>query len=98
MNEALEKLDALMQQLVEADQTGEGIDPQRVARELGIVRQLMTQSPAVIPRPSGESHFRCESCGTITHGKAMPAACPECGHPTLFKADIQQSDSDAGPG
>lgn len=98
MKEALESLDALVQRLIEADQTASGIEPLEVARELGRVRQLITESPAVLPRSSGgEPHWRCESCGTITHATTMPAACPGCGHRKLFRADIQP-DASSGPG
>ena len=40
MREAMKRLDALTQQLIEADQTGGGLEPLAVARELGKIRQL----------------------------------------------------------
>lgn len=99
MREALESLDALMNRLIEADQTGSGVEPLDVARELGRIRQMLAEAPAVIPRAAGgEQHWRCESCGTIAHGPAAPPQCPECGHKKLFKADIVAAESDAGPG
>ena len=73
MKEALERLDALMNQLVEADQTGSGIEPLRVATELGKIRQFLAEGPAVIPAKGGQKHFRCEACGTISHGSEPPA-------------------------
>jgi peptidoglycan/xylan/chitin deacetylase (PgdA/CDA1 family) len=41
LKEALVRLDALMNRLVEADQTGSGIDPLRIANELGQIPVLM---------------------------------------------------------
>lgn len=97
MKEALDDLDALMNRLIEADQTGAGMDPLDVARDLGRIRHLLAEAPAVLPRSSGgEPHWRCERCGTIAHASRQPDACPKCGHRTLFKADIEQLD--AGPG
>ena len=90
MQDAMRRLDALTQQLIEADQTGAGLEPLEVARELGAIRQLLAQAPAVIPATGGQSHFRCESCGTITHGTAAPATCATCGGRTFFSADLEQ--------
>jgi rubrerythrin len=90
MQEALRRLDALTQKLIEADQTGSGLEPLVVARELGQLRQLLAQSPAVIPATGGQHHFRCEQCGTITHGAAVPAKCATCGGKTFFSADLEQ--------
>lgn len=90
MQEALRRLDALTQKLIEADQTGAGLEPLAVARELGQIRQLLAQSPAVIPATGGQRHFRCEQCGTITHGAAAPAKCATCGGKTFFSADLEQ--------
>ncbi|MGH2499147.1 MAG: rubredoxin-like domain-containing protein [Candidatus Limnocylindria bacterium] len=98
MREAIEQLDALMNRLVEADQTGSGIEPLRVATELGRIRQLMSEAPAVIRREGGEQHFRCEACGTIVHGAAPPARCPECGKDRFFAADIEQPNVESGAG
>ena len=47
VKEALARLDALMNRLVEADQTGTGIDPLRIASELGRIRQLLA-SPMLL--------------------------------------------------
>jgi rubrerythrin len=90
MQEALRRLDALTQKLIEADQTGSGLEPLAVARELGQIRQLLAQAPAVIPATGGQHHFRCEQCGTITHGAAAPANCATCGGKTFFSADLEQ--------
>jgi rubrerythrin len=90
MQEAMRRLDALTQELIEADQTGSGLEPLTVARELGDIRQLLAQAPAVIPAAGGQQHFRCESCGTITHGSAAPARCATCGGSTFFSADLEQ--------
>jgi rubrerythrin len=90
MQEALRRLDRLTQQLIEADQSGAGLEPIAVARELGGIRQLLAQAPAVIPAAGGQRHFRCESCGTITHGAAAPAKCATCGGKTFFSADLEQ--------
>ena len=97
MREAIQRLDAVMAELIEADQTGSGMDPLHVAQELGRVRALMIESPAVVPRPSGEMHFRCEQCGTIHHGRVAPQRCSQCGGTRFFKADIEQPIVDAGP-
>jgi rubrerythrin len=90
MQQALRRLDALTQKLIEADQTGSGLEPLAVARELGQIRQLLAQAPAVIPATGGQHHFRCEQCGTITHGAAAPAKCATCGGKTFFSADLEQ--------
>jgi hypothetical protein len=90
MQQALRRLDALTQKLIEADQTGSGLEPLAVARELGQIRQLLAQAPAVIPATGGQQHFRCEQCGTITHGAAAPAKCATCGGKTFFSADLEQ--------
>lgn len=97
VKDALQRLDSVMAELIEADQTGAGIDPLGIARELGQVRALMIESPAIVPRKGGESHFRCESCGTIVHGMATPERCPACGGVRFFKADLEQPIVDAGP-
>jgi len=84
VKEALERLDALMNRLVEADQTGAGIEPLHVASELGQIRQLLAESPAVIPAKGGQKHFRCEACGTVVHGTDAPSRCPTCGGTKSF--------------
>lgn len=98
MKEALEQLDALMNRLVEADQTGAGIDPLRVASELGQIRQLLAEAPAVIRAKGGQRHFRCEACGTVVHGADAPARCPTCGGTKFFAADIEQPFVESGAG
>jgi rubrerythrin len=90
MQEAMRRLDTLTQQLIEADQSGAGMEPIAVARELGKIRQLLAQAPAVIPATGGQHHFRCESCGTITHGASAPQRCATCGGRTFFSADLEQ--------
>ena len=98
MKEALERLDALMNRLVEADQTGAGIEPLHVASELGQIRQLLAESPAVIPAKGGQKHFRCEACGTVVHGTDAPSRCPTCGGAKFFAADIEQPFVESGAG
>ena len=98
MREAIERLDALMRSLIEADQSGAGMEPLEAANELGQIRQLMSESPAVIPAAGGQRHFRCEACGTIVHGAAAPERCTECGGTTFFAADIQQPNVESGAG
>ncbi len=94
---ALQRLDALMADLIEADQTGDAIDPLRVAQELGSIRGALVESPAVRPAAGGRRHFRCESCGTISHADTTPSRCPQCGGEKLFSADLVSPDVDAGP-
>jgi len=98
LKEALARLDALMNRLVEADQTGAGIEPLRVANELGAIRHRAGESPTVIPAKGGQRHFRCESCGTVSHGAAAPARCPTCGGTKFFSADIEQPFVESGAG
>ena len=98
MKEALERLDALMNRLVEADQTGAGIEPLHVASELGQIRQLLAESPAVIPAKGGQKHFRCEACGTVVHGTDAPSRCPTYGGTKFFAADIEQPFVESGAG
>jgi rubrerythrin len=98
VKEALGRLDALMNRLIEADQTGSGMDPLNVANELGQIRQLLAESPAVIPAKGGQRHFRCEACGTVVHGADAPARCPTCGATKFFAADIEQPFVESGAG
>ncbi len=98
MQEAMQRLDALTQLLIEADQSGAGTDPLDVARELGHIRQLLAQAPAVIPASGGQKHFRCEACGTITHGSAAPTVCATCGGKIFFAADLDQPAVESGAG
>ena len=98
MKEALVRLDALMNRLVEADQTGAGIDPLRIANELGQIRQLLAEAPAVGRANGGQTHFRCEACATIAHGARDPERCPTCGGRKFFAADIEQPFVESGAG
>ena len=99
MQDAIAKLDELMRRLVEADQTGKGMEPLRLAEELGAIRAGLMRGRAVVPRAKGgERHFRCEACGTIVHGNAPPAACPTCRKTVFYEADLETSIVDAGPG
>ncbi len=98
MKEALERLDALMRDLIEADQTGAGFEPLHVAGELGKIRQLLFEAPVVLPTEGGRRHFRCADCGTIVHGAEPPATCPNCGKKKFFVADIQQPFVESGAG
>src|SRR5256885_10671291 len=98
MKEALVRLDGLMNRLVEADQTGSGIDPLRIANELGQIRQLLAEAPAVVRAKGGQKHFRCEACGTISHGEHKPERCPTCGGRKFFAAGIEQPLVGAGAG
>ncbi len=97
MREAMRRLDEVMAELIQADQTGEGMEPLRLAQELGRIRAMLLEAPAVLPRGDGQRHFRCENCGTITHGDAMPTRCPTCGGAKFFKADMEMPIVDAGP-
>jgi len=95
----LERLDALMNRLVEADQSGNQLEPQAIAKELGEIRASLMRGRAVVPRDKGgERHFRCETCGTIVHGAAAPKQCPTFGKTSFFEADLESTSVDAGPG
>ena len=83
MQDTLARLDALMNRLIESDQTGNEIEPLAIANELGTIRAALMTAPAVVPRSGGERHFRCDACGTIVHGSAAPTECPRC-HKTVF--------------
>lgn len=99
MQDAIAKLDELMRRLVEADQTGKGMEPLRLAEELGAIRAGLMRGRSVVPRAKGgERHFRCDACGTIVHGSAAPAACPTCRKTVFYEADLETSIVDAGPG
>ena len=88
MQDTLERLDALMNRLIEADQTGDEIEPLAVANELGTIRASLMRAPAVVPRSGGERHFRCDACGTIVHGSAAPKECPRCHKAVFHPADL----------
>ena len=99
MQEALARLDDLMRRLVESDQTGRGVEPLRIAEELGAIRAELISGRAVIPRAKGgERHFRCDACGTIVHGAAPPPTCPTCKKTKFYEADLEAPVVDAGPG
>lgn len=93
MDEAtgLERLDTLMNRLIEADQGGDEIDPLDVARELGEIRSLLMATPTVHRSPEDMRHFRCEECGTISHGDGAPARCARCGRTKLINVDIERA-------
>ncbi|HVR88650.1 MAG TPA: hypothetical protein VHG53_03785 [Candidatus Limnocylindria bacterium] len=97
-NDLNARIDRLMQQLIEADQRGTGIEPLKVARELGEIKQQLARRKTIRPRPGGEHHWRCETCGTITHADAAPAKCPECGATALWEADLAQPNVESGAG
>lgn len=86
----LQRLDALINRLIEADQTGDEIDPLDVARELGEIRALLMAMPTVHRSDEDLRHFRCEACGTISHGDAAPARCARCGKPKFINVDIDR--------
>ena len=94
----LQRLDNLMARLVEADQTGAGVEPLKLAEELGEIRALLAQGRAVRRAPGGQLHFRCESCGTISHGASRPERCPECGADQLVNVDLEQANVESGGG
>src|SRR5689334_6213616 len=98
MKDPLERLDDLMRKLIATDQTGRPMESLAIANELGAIRQRLMQRKAVVPRKGGDHHFRCDSCGTIVHGERPRRACPTCGKSKFYSADLQNSDSDAGPG
>ncbi len=98
MKDAIERLDALMNRLIEADQTGSGIEPLEVAAELGAIRELVLAGRAVLRVEGGQQHFRCERCGTISHGQGAPVTCSECGNTKFFAADIEQPLAESGAG
>ncbi|HEX9495943.1 MAG TPA: hypothetical protein VGA38_09310 [Candidatus Limnocylindria bacterium] len=97
-NEASARLDAIIQGLIEADQRGSGMEPIKLAHELGELKLLLARRRTIRPRPGGEGHWRCEACGTITHASAKPAKCPECGATQLWPADLAQPNVESGAG
>lgn len=86
----LQRLDTLINRLIETDQTGDEIDPFDVARELGEIRALLLAMPTVHRSEEDQRHFRCEACGTISHGDAAPASCARCGKPKFINVDIDR--------
>jgi rubrerythrin len=83
------RLDALINRLIESDQTGTEIDPFDVARELGEIRGELMAMPTVHRGAEDLRHFRCEACGTIMHGDTSPARCARCGKSKLVNVDIE---------
>lgn len=90
----LERLDALINRLIESDQTGDEIHPFDVARELGEIRALLMATPTVHRSEEDQRHFRCESCGTISHGETAPMRCARCGKPKFINVDIDRPRAD----
>jgi len=84
-----QRLDSLMNRLIETDQTGEEIDPLDIARELGEIRSLLMAMPTVHRSADDLRHFRCEECGTISHGVVPPARCARCGKLKFINVDIE---------
>ena len=97
-NELNARLDHLIQELVEADQRGSGIEPLKIAKELGEIKVQLARRRTIRPRPGGERHWRCEACGTVSHSSARPDACPECGATDLWEADLDQANVESGAG
>ncbi len=85
------RLDALINRLIESDQTGAEIDPFDVARELGEIRAELMAMPTVQRSPEDLRHFRCEACGTIMHGEDPPDRCARCGKTKLANVDIESA-------
>ena len=85
----LTRLDALMNRLIERDQTGDEIDPLDVARELGEIRAELMAMPTVHRGAEDLRHFRCEACGTIMHGDTAPARCAHCAKTRFVNVDIE---------
>jgi rubrerythrin len=85
----IEQLDALINRLIEADQTGTEIHPFDVARELGEIRAQLMAMPTVHRGAEDLRHFRCEGCATISHGEATPQRCARCGGTNFVNVDIE---------
>ena len=60
-----------------------------IARELGEIRALLMAMPTVHRTADDLRHFRCEACGTISHGLVPPARCARCGKPKFINVDIE---------
>jgi hypothetical protein len=97
-NDANQRIDALIKLLVDADQGSVGIEPLKVANELGAIKQLLARRQTVRPRSGGEHHWRCEACGTISHAAAKPRKCPECGGEALWEADLEMPNVESAGG
>jgi rubrerythrin len=85
----IQRLDALMNRLIEADQSGDEIAPFDLAKELGEIRALLMAAPTVHRGAADLRHYRCEACGTITHGETAPERCARCGKPKFVNVDIE---------
>lgn len=92
------RLDAIIQRLIEADQGSTGIEPMKLAHELGELKMALARRKTIVPRPGGEGHWRCEACGTITHARAKPDRCPQCDGTKLWPADLAQPNVESGAG
>ena len=97
-NETNKRIDDIIQRLIEADQGGSGIEPLKLAHELGELKLMLARRKTILPRPGGEGHWRCEACGTISHASAKPDRCPECGAAQLWPADLAQANVESGAG
>jgi rubrerythrin len=97
-NDANRRIDELIQRLIEADQQAAGIEPMKVAHELGEIKLALARRKTILPRPGGEGHWRCEACGTISHASAKPDRCPACGAKQLWPADLAQPNVESGAG
>ncbi len=86
----IQRLDALINRLIETDQAGEEIEPREVARELGDIRVQLMAMPTVHRSDQDMRHYRCEACGTITHGDTSPARCARCGTNKFVNVDIDR--------
>ena len=96
--DANKRIDELIQRLIEADQRGSGIEPMKLAHELGEVKMLLARRKTIRPRPGGDGHWRCEACGTITHARAKPERCPDCDGTQLWLADLELANVESGAG
>lgn len=85
----IQRLDALINRLIDADQTGDEIALFDVAKELGEIRSALVAAPTVHRTEEDLRHYRCEACGTITHGEAAPARCSRCGKTKFVNVDIE---------
>jgi rubrerythrin len=84
----IQRLDALIDRLIDTDQAGQEIEPMEVAHQLGEIRSELMAMPTVHRSEDDQRHYRCEACGTITHGDASPARCARCGKNRFVNVDI----------
>jgi rubrerythrin len=87
----LQQLDDLINRLIEKDQTGDEIDPLDIAKELGQIKAQLMAMPTVHRSEADLRHFRCEECGTISHGDVAPARCARCGKERFLNVDIDSA-------